>query len=516
MKVEFKNTPLIDFSVEENRKKMEEALDYVSSQFGNHYDIVINGEKVKTGETFNSINPSNKDEIVGVFEKADIETANKAVEAASDLFKSWKNVDPFTRARYLWKAAEIMRRRRIELAAWMVMEEGKNWIEADADVAEAIDFLEFYGREMVRLGLPQPLTRRETEDNELYYIPLGAGAVIPPWNFPLAILVGMTSAAFVSGNTVVLKPASTAPTIAAKFMEILDEACLPPGVVNFLPGPGGKIGDSIVSHPKTRFIAFTGSKEVGLRINELAAKTSEGQIWIKRVILEMGGKDLIIVDKVADFDDAAGGIVASAFGYQGQKCSACSRAIILEDVYDMMVEKIVERTKNITVGPVKDQNNYMGPVIDKWAYEKILEMIEVGKKEGKLVIGGNKAPGNGFFIQPTIFKDVPPDARIAQEEIFGPVLAIIKAKDFDDALEIANGTEYGLTGSVYSRDRINLEKARRDLHVGNLYFNRKCTGALVGVHPFGGFNMSGTDSKAGGRDYLLLFTQAKAVSEIFK
>jgi len=516
VKPEFKNTPLVDFSVSENKEKMQEAIKYVESRFGTHYDLIINGERVKTGDHFDSINPSNKDEVIGTFEKANKDVANRAVEAAYERFQTWKNADPFTRARYLWKAAEIMRRRRLELAAWMVVEEGKNWIEADADVAEAIDFLEFYGHEMMRLGLPQPLTRRETEDNELYYIPLGVGIVIPPWNFPLAILVGMTSASIVTGNTVVLKPASTAPVIASKFMEILEEACLPPGVVNFCPGPGGKMGDVVVGHPKTRFIAFTGSKEVGLHIQGLAAKNVEGQIWIKRTILEMGGKDLIIVDSTADLDDAADGIVASAFGYQGQKCSACSRAIILDDVYDVMVDKIVERAKKITVGDPRDPDNYMGPVIDQWAYESILEMIDVGKKEGKCVLGGNKAPGNGYFIEPTVIKNVESKARIGQEEIFGPVLAVIKARDFSHAVEIANDTKYGLTGSVYSKDRLNLEIARRDVHVGNLYFNRKCTGALVGVHPFGGFNMSGTDSKAGGRDYLLLFTQAKAVSEIFK
>jgi 1-pyrroline-5-carboxylate dehydrogenase len=339
--------------------------------------------------------------------------------------------------------------------------------------------------------------------------------IIPPWNFPLAILVGMTMGAVAAGNTAIVKPSSDSPIIAAKFLEILEEASFPPGVVNYLPGSGAKVGDYLVTHPRTRFIAFTGSMEVGLRINELAAKTSPGQIWIKRVIAEMGGKNAIIVDSSADLDAAAEGIVISAFGYSGQKCSACSRAIFLEDVYDAGVEKVLERAKRITVGPAKDPANWMGPVVSSSAYQSILQYIEIGRSEGKLLLGGHPLEelGRGWFIAPTIFSDVSPRARIAQEEIFGPVLSCLKAKDFDEALAIANGTVYGLTGGVYSRNRAHLERARKEFHVGNLYFNRKITGALVDVHPFGGFNMSGTDSKAGGRDYLLLFLQAKAVAE---
>jgi 1-pyrroline-5-carboxylate dehydrogenase len=401
----------------------------------------------------------------------------------------------------------------MELSAWMVYEEGKSWVEADADVAEAIDFLEFYGREAIRYAQPQPLTPIAGEKNELRYIPLGVGAVIPPWNFPLAILVGMTSAAFVSGNTVVLKPSSDSPTIGQKFVEVLREIDLPPGVVNYVTGGGGRIGDTLVGHPLTRFISFTGSKEVGLHIVELAAKTAPGQKWIKRVVAEMGGKDSIVVADDADLDAAAQGIVASAFGFQGQKCSACSRAIIDRKVYDKTVEKIVALTEKITVGPVRDRANYMGPVINQRAMESILGYIETGKKEGKVVTGGHRLDRPGYFIQPTVIADVDPMAVISQEEIFGPVLAIIRADDFDHALEIANNTEYGLTGALYSKDRSKIERAKDEFHVGNLYFNRKCTGALVGGHPFGGFNMSGTDSKAGGRDYLLLFMQAKAMSE---
>jgi 1-pyrroline-5-carboxylate dehydrogenase len=394
----------------------------------------------------------------------------------------------------------------------MVYEVGKSWAEADADVAEAIDFAEFYAREMLRLAPPQPLTPVPGERNFLRYIPLGVGVVIPPWNFPLAILVGMTLASIVAGNTVVLKPSSDSPTIGYKFFEALEEAGMPPGVVNFLPGPGSSVGDVLVGHPRTRFVAFTGSKQVGLGINELAAKTVPGQLWVKRVIAEMGGKDSIVVDAETDLDAAVEGVAASAFGYQGQKCSACSRAIVVESVYDSFLEKLKRRVEQIKVGPPADPVTYMGPVINGRAKQSILEYIEIGKREGRLVAGGESS-GPGYFVQPTVIADVPAKGRIAQEEIFGPVLAVIKARDFDDALEIANNTEYGLTGAVYTKDRKKLEKAAENFFVGNLYLNRKCTGALVGGHPFGGFNMSGTDSKAGGRDYLLLFTQAKTVTE---
>jgi 1-pyrroline-5-carboxylate dehydrogenase len=439
--------------------------------------------------------------------------ASKAIEVAAETFLSWSRRDPHERAEYLFAAAEVIRRRRCEFSAWMVYEVGKSWPEADGDTAEAIDFLEFYGREMIRYAGHQPLTPYPGEKNELVYIPLGVGVVIPPWNFPLAIMVGMTSAAFVTGNTVVLKPSSESPTIAAKFVEVLEEIGLPRGVVNLLPGPGGKVGQALIEHPKTRFIAFTGSKDVGLGINASAAKPQPGQIWIKRVIAEMGGKDSIVVAEDADVDAAAQGVVASAFGYQGQKCSACSRAIVVDKVYDQFVEKLEARVKALKVGPPDDPSNFMGPVVSERAKKTIMDYIETGKKEGRLIAGGDAAPGEGHFIAPTVIADVAPDAVISQEEIFGPVLAVIRARDFDDALSIANNTIYGLTGAVYSRSREKLDAARKSFHVGNLYLNRKCTGALVGVHPFGGFNMSGTDSKAGGRDYLLLFLQAKSIAE---
>jgi len=395
----------------------------------------------------------------------------------------------------------------------MILEVGKSWAEADADTAETIDFCEFYGREALRYAGPQPLVRIPGEDNELRYIPLGVGAVIPPWNFPCAIMAGMTTASLVTGNAVVLKPSSDSPAVAAFFVEILREAGLPPGVVNFVTGSGAKVGNALVEHPKTRFVAFTGSKQVGLHITEQAARPRPGQIWIKRVIAEMGGKDFIIVDDDAHLEAAVKGVVASAFGYQGQKCSACSRVIVHERVYPAFVERLVHKTREIRVGPTTDPANFMGPVINESAFSKILNYIEIGKREGKLIQGGHPLPGEGFFIPPTIVADVDPKARIAQEEIFGPVLAVIRARDLDDAIRISNDSEYGLTGAIYCRDSRHISRAKEECHVGNLYINRKCTGALVGVHPFGGFNMSGTDSKAGGRDYLLLFTQAKSISE---
>ncbi|MDI6840723.1 MAG: L-glutamate gamma-semialdehyde dehydrogenase [bacterium] len=512
MVTEFKNEPFVDFGVLENRQKMEKALYEVKQELGREYDLIIGGKKIKTENKFKSYNPADKG-VVGILQQPSQKQVEQVIEVAYETFKKWSLSSAEERAGYLFKAASTMRKNKFKLSAWLVYEVGKSWAEADGDIAEAIDFLEFYAREALRYGGPQELTPMPGEANELKYIPLGVGAVIPPWNFPMSILTGMTSAALVTGNTVVLKPSSDSPVTASKFMEVMEEVGLPPGVVNFVTGKGSVIGDTIVAHPHTRFIAFTGSKEVGLHINELAAKTQPKQIWIKRVIAEMGGKDAIIVDEDANLEDAATGIIASAFGYQGQKCSACSRAIVLESIYDNLLPILIEKAKKIKVGNPVEPDTYMGPVINERAYKSILEYIEIGKKEGKLVCGGKSIPGVGYFIEPTIIADVPPDARIAQEEIFGPVLAVIKAKDFNNAIEIANSTIYGLTGAVYTKNRQHIELAKQVFHCGNLYFNRKCTGALVGVHPFGGFNMSGTDSKAGGRDYLLLFTQAKVMAE---
>lgn len=515
----FKNQTFFDFTNEKNVAAMQAALVAVEKQFCRTYPLVIGGERFETGDLLSTINPSQKDQVLGSFHRADQSLAEKAIDAAWKSFHTWARQPARKRANYLFAAAAEMRRRKMEFMAWMVYEVGKSWFEADADVSEAIDFMEFYAREAVRYGQPQGLTPSPLADehNETFYIPLGVGIVIPPWNFPLAITVGMTTAAIVAGNCVVLKPSSESPLIAYKFFELMESISLPPGVINFLPARGGQVGDFLVSHPRTRFISFTGSKAVGLRINELAAKVSPGQKWIKRVVAEMGGKDTIVVDATADLDAAAEGVVASAFGFQGQKCSACSRVVIEEKVYDPLIEKILERTRQITLGPTREQKNTMGPVISQSAYDSILEYIQIGGSEGKLLIGGSKddQEGNGFFIPPTIIGDVKPLARLSCEEIFGPVLAAVRANDFMNAIEIANNTDYGLTGSLYSRERAHLEYARQEFHVGNLYLNRKCTGALVDVHPFGGFNMSGTDSKAGGRDYLLLFLQSKAVAEKF-
>jgi 1-pyrroline-5-carboxylate dehydrogenase len=510
----FKNEALTDFSKPRNRAAMERAIAKVERELGRSYSIIIGGKRRKAPETFKSLNPADQSEVIGVFQKANARLANEAVETAFETFSDWKFTSALKRASYLVRMARIMRKRKFELSAYMVYEVGKSWVEADADVAEAIDFCEFYAREALRYGGDQPVAQIAGEKSELTYIPLGVGVVIPPWNFPFAILVGMTTAAFVSGNTVVLKPSSDSPTIAAKFMEIVEEAKVPAGVVNFLPGPGRIAGEVLVKHPRTRFIAFTGSMEVGLRINEVAAQAQPGQIWIKRAVLEMGGKDSIIVDNEADLDAAVDGVLASAYGFQGQKCSACSRAIVVKDVYAKFLKALVPKVKAIKMGPTQDPTNYMGPVVNEKAMKDILGYIRKGKRDGgRLLAGGSRKGRKGCFVEPTLIADVKPMDTISQEEIFGPVLAVIKARDYYHALEIANNTKYGLTGAVYTRNRKKINLAKQLFHVGNLYFNRKCTGALVAVHPFGGFNMSGTDSKAGGRDYLLLFLQAKSMSE---
>ncbi len=511
----YRPEPYVDFSQDEPRRRMIEALRDVRSKLGQTYPMRIAGRDVTTGETFDSIMPARTDTVVGKVYEATGDHVEQAIASAAETFRTWSRVEPETRARILFKAAAIMRRRIYELAAWECFEESKSWIEAYADVCEAIDFLEFYGRQMIRLAGPQPVTPYPGEDNEVRYIPLGVCAVIPPWNFPLAICCGMTSSCVVTGNTVVLKPAEQSPVVAAIMVQIFEQAGLPPGVINLITtSRPEQLGPQLVEHPQTRLVSFTGSRAVGCEIYERAARVQPGQKWLKRMVLEMGGKDAILVDETADLDAAAEGVVVSAFGFQGQKCSACSRLIACEPVYEQIIERVVERARRLSIGDTTSEENvYMGAVIDREAYEKIGGYIEIGRKEGRPVLDGLSVPEGGFFVPPTIFADVDRNARIAQEEIFGPVLAVIRAKDFDDALEIANGTDYGLTGAVYSNDRFRLERARHEFHVGNLYFNRKCTGALVDVQPFGGFNMSGTDSKAGGRDYLLLFLQAKSVAE---
>ena len=510
----FVNDPLTDFTREENARKMRAAIEKVRGQLGREYDLIVGGRRVKTTDKIKSLNPAKPSQIVGIHQKAGKEHVEPAMKAALDAFDSWSQTSVEERASLLFRVGDLLRERKFEFGAWMVFEVSKNWAEADADVAETIDFCEYYSREALRLAQTELPVQMAGERDTLLYIPLGVGAVIPPWNFPCAIMAGMTLASIVSGNTVILKPSSDSPTIAAKFVELLEEAGMPEGVVNFCPGAGASFGDAVVAHPKTRYIAFTGSREVGLRINKVAAEQAPGQNWIKRTILEMGGKDAIIVDADADVDSAVEGVAASAFGFQGQKCSACSRAIIDERIYDKFLEKLKARVEKINVGDPAENAN-MGAVINEGSMKTIMSYIEQGKKDGRLITGGARATnaGDWYFIQPTVIADIPPKSKLEQEEIFGPVLTVTKAGNYDHALEIANDTEFGLTGAVYTRSREKIERAKREFHVGNLYINRKCTGATVGCHPFGGFNMSGTDSKSGGPDYLYLFTQGKAIGE---
>jgi 1-pyrroline-5-carboxylate dehydrogenase len=510
----FTNEEFVDFTTPENKRAMQAALTEVESNLGHEYDLVIGGRRLRTADKIVSVNPARPSQVIGIHQKAEAEHAEEAMQAAQAAFLTWSRTPVAERAALLFRAADLIRKRKFEFCAWLTYEVGKNWAEADADVGETVDFLEFYGREALQLDEATTPIQFPGERNQLRYIPLGVGAVIPPWNFPFAIMAGMTAAAIVCGNTVILKPSVDAPTIAARLMSLLEEAGLPDGVVNLCVGEGPGFGSAIVAHPQTRFVAFTGSKAVGLEIHESAAKTRPGQLFIKRTILEMGGKDSIIVHGDCDLDSAIEGVVASAFGFNGQKCSACSRAIVDASIYDVFCDRLRARVSKITTGdPV--QNFYTGPVISERSYRKVLGYIEIGKNEGTVLNGGHpiETPEGGYYIAPTVIANVAPTARIALEEIFGPVLAVIKSNSFDEALTIANNTEYGLTGAIYSSSLEKLDRARSEFHVGNLYLNRKCTGAMVGAHPFGGFNMSGTDSKAGGPDYLLLFTQAKSIAE---
>ncbi|MBV9546031.1 MAG: L-glutamate gamma-semialdehyde dehydrogenase [Chloroflexi bacterium] len=508
----FRNEQSSDFSHPETRAAFAAALAHVrAEELGRLYSLRIGGRDVIHPETFESTNPAAPSEVVGRHVIATPEDVDAAVRAAHAAFASWSVTTAEQRADFLRRAAGRLRERRHDFSALMVLEVGKAWDEADGETAEAIDLMEWYARQMLELAAPRELTPLPGEDTEFFYVPLGAGAVISPWNFPLALATGMMTAAVVAGNTVVLKPASASPTIAAWLVDLFRQVGLPDGVINYLTGPGGAIGDALVDHPLIRFVAFTGSKDVGIRIYERAARVQPGQIWLKRVQLEMGGKNAVVVDETADLDAAADGIVTSAFSFQGQKCSAGSRAIAVDAVYDDLLQRVIQRTRELRAGNPTDPDVQVGPVVDSAAERKIRDYIDIGRTEGHVVLGAGKPALDGFFIEPTIIADVSPTARVAQEEIFGPVLTFIRARDFEDALAVANSTEFGLTGSLYSRDPDRLACARREFHVGNLYFNRKSTGALMGVHPFGGFNMSGTDSKAGGPDYLLFFLQGKAL-----
>ena len=510
----FVNEPMLDFTRDENARRMRAGIEKVRGLLGHEYDLIIGGERVKTADKIRSINPSRPSQLVGLHQKAGKEHVEPAMQAALKAFESWKRTSVEERASLLFRVGDLMRERKFEFMAWLVFEVSKNWGEADADISETIDFCEFYAREALRFAKATTPVQLPGERDSLHYIPLGVGAVIPPWNFPCAIMAGMTLASIACGNTVILKPSSDSPTIAAKFVELLEEAGIPDGVVNFCPGAGASFGNAVVAHPKTRYIAFTGSREVGLDIHKSAATQASGQLWIKRTVLEMGGKDGIIIDADADIDSAVEGVAQAAFGFQGQKCSACSRAIVDERIYDTFLEKLKARVERIQVGDPAENAN-MAAVINEGSMKTILEYIEQGKKDGRLITGGvrDTAAGEGYFIRPTVIADIAPGSKLEQEEIFGPVLAVIKSRNYDHALEIANDTEFGLTGAVYTGSQEKIDRAIREFHVGNLYINRKCTGAIVGAHPFGGFNMSGTDSKSGGPDYLYLFSQAKVVGE---
>jgi len=508
----FQNDAPTDWEKTENKERLNRSLEFVKSEFGKKYALIIDGKEVVTENSLASWNPSKHHEVVGYISQANQNHIDTAISAARKAYESWGSTSFQERALYLFKAAEIMRQRKAELIAWQIYEAGKNWVEADGETSEAIDFLEMYGRKAMELEKGEELVTLPGLENRLEYKPLGVGVIISPWNFPLAIVTGMTVSAIVTGNTVLLKPASLTPIVAEKFMEIMHEADIPDGVINFVPGPSGEIGDYMVAHGDINFVSFTGSQEAGLHIDELAHTRIPGQRWIKRVVAEMGGKNGIIVDESADLDAAADGIVTSAFGYQGQKCSAGSRAIIHENVYNTMVNKIIERAKALHVGP-GEENNAAGPVIDEKAFKKINEYIEIGKKEGQLVFGGDSDSTRGYYIEPTIIKDVAQGARIMKEEIFGPVLAICKVASVKEGIDVYNDTVFGLTGSLYTNDREQIRYAREKMDCGNLFFNGKCTGALVGVQPFGGYYMSGTGSKTGGLEYLLNFVQAKTIAE---
>ena len=509
----FRSEPSLDFGQPANRTDFQAALRQVEARLGRHYPLLIAGEVVDTEESIESYNPAHPGQVVGSHAVADRSHVDLAVRKGWEAFPAWSRTPVEERALLLLRAAELIRQRRHELGALMVYEVGKPWDEADGEAAEAVDLMEWYARQALGLSGRDQLAPWPGEVTEFRYLPLGVGGVISPWNFPLALTTGMTTAALVSGNCVILKPAETASTTAAWLVEILHGVGVPQGALSLLTGRGEVAGEALVDHPEVRFIAFTGSKEVGIRIYERASKVQPGQRWLKRVQLEMGGKNAVVVDETADLDLAARDITRSAFGFQGQKCSAGSRAVVVSSVYDDLVPRVVELTRRIRMGDPVDPEVGLGPVIDGDAEEKILDYLQVGRDEGELLTGGGRREGEGHFIEPTIFAGVAEEARIATEEIFGPVLAVVRASDFEEGIRIANRTEYGLTGSYFSRDPERIAYAKERFHVGNLYINRRSTGAQMGVHPFGGFNMSGTDTKAGGPDYLLFFLQAQSVAE---
>jgi RHH-type proline utilization regulon transcriptional repressor/proline dehydrogenase/delta 1-pyrroline-5-carboxylate dehydrogenase len=508
----FRNEATLDFSRAENRQRMTEALERVRNDFGQRYPLIIGKAEVWTDIDNASVNPSQPDEVIGRVSQADTDQVEQAIEKAREAWTSWRKTPPEERAGYLQRAAERLREQRFDLIALEVLEVGKSWKEADGDITEAIDFLEYYAREMVRLGSPRILGDYPGERNQYLYEPKGVGAVISPWNFPVAIPAGMVSASLVAGNCVIFKPSGLSSVCGWKLFEAFRYAGLPAGVLQFITGPGAKVGAYLSAHKAIDFIAFTGSKEVGLGIVELAGTTLPGQRSIKRVIAELGGKNAVIVDQTADLDEAVKGVLASALGFQGQKCSACSRVIVVGDAYDALCVRLKEAMESIVIGPAEDPGSFMGPVIDAEALRKIRGYIEIASNEATPILV-REAKANGFYVGPVLIADVKPDSRLAQEEIFGPVVALMKAETIDEALDIANSTAQALTGGIYSRSPANIAKAEQEFMVGNLYINRKITGALVGRQPFGGFGMSGVGSKAGGPDYLLQFMNARSICE---
>ena len=508
----FFNEPLYDWGIAGNRQQMKEALAQWKQNLGQTYPLVINNKEVRTESSQDSLNPSRPNEVIGKVALANAEQTEAAVAGAKAAFPGWAATPVVVRAEYLDKLADVMARDRFKLAALEVLEVGKTWSEADGDITEAIDFCRYYAQDMRRLDKPQRVGHAPGEVSLYHYLPRGVAAVIAPWNFPLAILTGMVAAAMVTGNTVVMKPAEQSPVIAAQLMKLLLEIGVPPGVVQFLPGIGEEVGEILTGHKDIDLIAFTGSQKVGLHIVNKASVTQPGQKGVKRCIIEMGGKNALIIDSDADLDEAVGGVVYSAFGFQGQKCSACSRVIVLESQYERFLDRLIEATKSFHVGDAEDPKTFMGPVVDEESQQRILRTIEEAKAYAEIAFQGEK-PAEGYFVAPTIFVGVDPKSKLAQEEIFGPVLAVIMAKDMDQAIAIANDTAFGLTGGVYSRSPLHIEKVKRELMVGNLYINRGITGAMVDRHPFGGFKMSGVGSKTGGPDYLLQYLEPRVITE---
>ncbi len=494
------------------REAFPRAIAHVRTQLGRTYPLYIDGREITTTDTLDSVNPADPSEVIGTVCQGGQAQAEMALCAAERALLSWRNVDPAERAQYLVKAADLARRRIFEYSAWQVLEEGKQWAQAYNDLAEGIDFLEYCAREMIRLGAPQDMGSYGAESNHYFYQPKGVAVVIAPWNFPFAISCGMCAAAIVAGNPVVYKPSSQSMVVGHHLVEIFREIGLPAGVFNYVPGPGSAIGDYLVDSPKTSVIAFTGSMKVGLRIIERAGRTQEDQASVKHVVCEMGGKNAIILDEEFDQDAAIRDVLYSAFGYQGQKCSACSRLIVHDKVYDRFVPQLVEAAKKLKIGPAEDPRNYMGPVIDRNAQRTILQYVDLAAREGKILYR-SEVPEDGYYVPMTLAEGITPDKRLAREEVFGPVLAILRAKDFEQALEWANSTRFALTGAVFSRNREHLDRAVREFRVGNLYLNRGCVGALVKIQPFGGFKMSGGGTKAGGPDYLLHFMDPRCVTK---